>query len=840
MTAVFLLAVLVVCANWSSVYATSDDDWTLEDEYRLGKGNGYGPDPNGVPLDFRCAWRKLALDYARQLRPDSVPNVHDALLLGSMCNVSLSEADKSVVPVFPPREWPAKWFDDGVTQYVDAVNGDDSHSGTTPDSPKKTIHAALAATRQAGPGSKIVLRKGTFYLPTPLELTPADSTLIISNYPGEEVWVSGAHLLNNLQWKSHDVTKGMNVYVADVADAEGIAFTGLRVNGRRVTRARRPNSDPERDFFPKGWFPSSTAAKWLPAHEYGPAKEVQLGPVRNITGMFEMYGVGIGGPCSQFSPPVSYWCQKHPPGGFQYYVPSGMTFKGKEVFDARYGPVNGPWKNITGAVAHVWRSGHWSSWMFDVDAYSPDQDTLHWTRGGFQGARGGRGSDWFIENVFQELDAPGEWFFNRDTSQLFYFHNASSGTAPPADLQVEATNLQVLINITGTQANPVKNVTISGIGFCDAAYTYLSPHGVPSGGDWGLERLGALFFQGTENCVVNSSILHRMDGNGIMLSGYNQHTVLSNNNFSWTGSTAMAAWGITDEISDEGKHGNDGTDGNFPRYTMILNNVVRETGIWEKQSSGWFQAKSAQSVLRGNIIYNLARAAVNINDGFGGGNDITENLIFNTCRESSDHGPINSWDRQPFLTTVNGGTAGVIPLVNEIHNNFLVSNYGGTKGGVDNDDGSILYANHDNFEIYGWGQKNGIGCGDHRSYNNVHLYLTTGYLGHTNFFGYEQYADQVYNETWLFGNGTTSYIKAGAGCSLAAVSKTFIAPNCHDNTVYDATASEPKVTCGKDSLTISEWQEKTGLDKGTTVSQQLPSNDELMNMGRRLLDMTPQ
>ena len=26
---------------------------------------------------------------------------------------------------------------------------------------------------------------------------------------------------------------------------------------------------------------------------------------------------------------------------------------------------------------------------------------------------------------------------------------------------------------------------------------------------------------------------------------------------------------------------------------------------------------------------------------------IYENVLFNTCRESSDHGPINSWDRQP-------------------------------------------------------------------------------------------------------------------------------------------------------------------------------------------------
>jgi len=38
-----------------------------------------------------------------------------------------------------------------------------------------------------------------------------------------------------------------------------------------------------------------------------------------------------------------------------------------------------------------------------------------------------------------------------------------------------------------------------------------------------------------------------------------------------------------------------------------------------------------------------------------GGDEIAYNLVFSTCRESGDHGPFNSWDRQPFLTTVRTG-----------------------------------------------------------------------------------------------------------------------------------------------------------------------------------------
>ena len=67
---------------------------------------------------------------------------------------------------------------------------------------------------------------------------------------------------------------------------------------------------------------------------------------------------------------------------------------------------------------------------------------------------------------------------------------------------------------------------------------------------------------------------------------------------------------------------------------------------------------------------------------------LENNLLFNTCRESSDHGPFNSWDRQPFLTDVADPKApSLIPLYNEIHHNFFVANYGANGGCVDNDDG---------------------------------------------------------------------------------------------------------------------------------------------------------
>ena len=60
--------------------------------------------------------------------------------------------------------------------------------------------------------------------------------------------------------------------------------------------------------------------------------------------------------------------------------------------------------------------------MFEVDGYSQSDEsfTLNWTKGGYQECRGSsHGGAFFIENVFEELDAPGEYFYDRKAKQLF-------------------------------------------------------------------------------------------------------------------------------------------------------------------------------------------------------------------------------------------------------------------------------------------------------------------------------------------------------------------------------------------------------------------------------------
>ena len=143
---------------------------------------------------------------------------------------------------------------------------------------------------------------------------------------------------------------------------------------------------------------------------------------------------------------------------------------------------------------------------------------------------------------------------------------------------------------------------------------------------------GAVFVEGTTGLSIDGCQFERLDGNAIMLSGYNRAASVTNSHFAWTGGTAIAAWGRTDEMSDAGVHGWDATAGDIPQGTVITDNIMRESGIWEKQvsaitlcllrhqtvlhfntallslqSSCFFQAKTAGSILNNNLCFNLPR-----------------------------------------------------------------------------------------------------------------------------------------------------------------------------------------------------------------------------------------
>eukprot|EP00912_Choanoflagellata_sp_UC4_P000575 UC4_evm2s355 len=432
-------------------------------------------------------------------------------------------------------------------------------------------------------------------------------------------------------------------------------------------------------------------------------------------------------------------------------------------------------------------------------------------KGGFQGGEGVTGGEaWYIENVLEELDMEREWYFDIETKTLIYKPNSSFPVG-----NFVSTKLKVLFNITGSQEDPAHHVTISGITLRDTSQTYFEPHGLPSGGDWALQKQGAITVIGSENVSIDSCLFTRLDGNGVFIGGYNRGLSITNNEFSFIGDSAMASWGDTSEnlnlngtLKVPGGHpvGPDGRNGNQPRGCKIKSNIGHEIGLWQKQSSLWFQAVTAETELQDNIFYNGPRAAFNFNDGFGGGDDISGNLLLNCVRESSDHGPWNSWSRVPYITTIRTGKPSIIPATRKIHHNWILATYYSQQA-IDTDDG--VYGDN--------GLKSDFGGHDNKWHNNVLAFVV--------FKKQQLELTLVIPPTSFYDNQCIFRESYGSDCGVAAGPGWEV----HNNSVYSSSGSLN--VCG---TTLQKWV-ASGHDHGTTIAR-WPSDKEIVAMGRKTLE----
>ena len=406
------------------------------------------------------------------------------------------------LPIFSAadRAYAPKLYPSGTTAlYVDYAKGSDSNAGSLA-SPFKTIQSAVDAAAHK-PSATVNLRGGTHYLTTPVHISAANAGLTIQNYKGEAVIVSGAVRLHP-KWDKYEVpTAGhsANAYVADVSAARFTEFPGFQVNGARVTRARFPNGNLE---LPERTQPESgnrdgillmvgTQATWMPPDHSLIEKIQQIkntnpaqmrnGSINGAVGgppIYTTYMGGIGGPCSRYSPPFSYWCSTEAAGGGAHVT---EVCRGVTPPKSAIAPLGGnataglhmPYKTMDGAIVNAMHEARWANWMWDVAAYNASTNEITFGRGGFQESRGSlhnAGGDWFIENVFEEFDSPNEFYYNKTQKKLYFYYNGTG--PPPMDATYEVPQLRTLFNMTSSRWQPIRDVTIKGLTLTSTRYTY--------------------------------------------------------------------------------------------------------------------------------------------------------------------------------------------------------------------------------------------------------------------------------------------------------------------------------------------------------------------------------
>ena len=303
--------------------------------------------------------------------------------------------------------------------------------------------------------------------------------------------------------------------------------------------------------------------------------------------------------------------------------------------------------------------------------------------GGWQNNRPDKGAHQdfrFVENVFEELDAPGEWFHDARNHILYFY--------PPKEMdlqtaKVESVRLRHLIEFSGTKEDPVKSVSLRGMTFTAAARTFMENKESLLRSDWTIYRGGAVFLHGAEDCSIENCDFEQLGGNAVFISGCNRNVAVRGCLIRECGANGVAIVGEPKSVRSpmfSWGPGNPYTAGkpqlepqeidrtvgpltdDHPAKCLVEDCLITRIGRLEKQSACVEISMAQDITVRHCSAYEVPRAGLNIGDGCWGGHLIEFCDVFDTVCETGDHGSFNSWGRDRYW----GSTGRISKLINDV------------------------------------------------------------------------------------------------------------------------------------------------------------------------------
>ncbi|MBM3804793.1 MAG: right-handed parallel beta-helix repeat-containing protein [Acidimicrobiia bacterium] len=502
-----------------------------------------------------------------------------------------------------------------VTHFYVSTEGNDAWSGRLPapnaetsDGPFATLERARETVRQLksrqGPETSVTvyIRGGKYSLSQPFLLEPADSgtarnEVRYAAYQDEKPVISGGRKLSG--WKPF---RGeiVRTDVSDIKEGKWIPAE-LFFNGERQRLARYPNFDPKEPAY-GGWVFAESSPKGAETstllYEPGAFPRTWSKPEQGQVAIFPWY-------C---------WVND--------IVPIGRVDpKSRTITFAR--PI-----------------GH-----FEHDAAATQRLFMHVLKG----------NRFYVQNLLEELDEPGEWCVDKQTGTLYFW--------PPEPLtassEVSAPALSTLFHLKGSDREPVQYVSISGLTLTQTQT------------DWPEKRNRsfhspalkghAIQLENAAHCTIEKNLVRAPGGDGIRLQGYTAENAIRENEILLAG-----GMGITVTTGDV--PGNTHTWKNVPELdaayanykkavrNTISGNRIHNCGVTKKNGGGihFFGVASVDNRISDNTIYDLPDKAMTFQDGLG--RIIVErNHLYHLALEIADTGAImfNRWfpyERDPDLS----------------------------------------------------------------------------------------------------------------------------------------------------------------------------------------------
>lgn len=139
-----------------------------------------------------------------------------------------------------------------------------------------------------------------------------------------------------------------------------------------------------------------------------------------------------------------------------------------------------------------------------------------------------KGNRFYVENLLEELDQPGEWCFDSETNKLYFW----PPEGPLRDDEVTVPVTDRLIELRATTRHPVSYLRFHGLTFTQTLTVFPNP--IPQHPDYldcNRPNSGgyAFYMENAEHCAVEDCRFDQVGGDAVRLHSYNAHNRIVGN-----------------------------------------------------------------------------------------------------------------------------------------------------------------------------------------------------------------------------------------------------------------------------------------------------------------------
>ncbi|EMI43309.1 putative secreted protein [Rhodopirellula sp. SWK7] len=261
----------------------------------------------------------------------------------------------------------------------------------------------------------------------------------------------------------------------------------------------------------------------------------------------------------------------------------------------------------------------------------------------------------WVENVLEQLDKPGEWVLNTKEGKVYLWPRGNSPVMAPQ--LIELIRVEGTIDQQGPQDAPARNLCFRGLTFKHGERYTLAKEDAGTQHDWDMfDKANALVrLRGAENCVIEKCHFLDSGSGAIRVDLHGQKNKITGNHIEHLGGGGILLCGYGPGTKDVNKN------------NLVYNNDIHHIGEIYWQSPGIFLCQSGENRVANNLIHHTNYSGMIISG------IVTRFFVKQNKRESSRairwHEIVNTrknpelQDIRPYLHTRNN-----LIEYNEIHN----------------------------------------------------------------------------------------------------------------------------------------------------------------------------